>query len=143
MARNESLEYHRVNYRDWYSKNEKKKNTYNKTWYNKNRDTPRWQYNIYKNGAKRRDIPFELSLKEFEALWQKDCKYCGVKISTIGLDRVTNSQGYTILNVVPCCWDCNRAKGDHFTYEEMISIVGPAISRVRSLRVSNADTKTS
>lgn len=29
-----------------------------------------------------------------------------------GLDRIDSSKGHTANNVVPCCWDCNRAKGD-------------------------------
>lgn len=34
-----------------------------------------------------------------------------------GLDRIDSSKGHTISNVVPCCWTCNRMKGD-MGYEE-------------------------
>jgi hypothetical protein len=36
-----------------------------------------------------------------------------------GLDRVDRSKGHTSDNVVSCCWDCNRAKGD-MTKEDFI-----------------------
>lgn len=29
-----------------------------------------------------------------------------------GLDRIDNTKGHYKDNVVPCCWDCNRAKGN-------------------------------
>lgn len=31
-----------------------------------------------------------------------------------------NTIGYVSNNVVPCCMRCNRVKGDHFTYTEML-----------------------
>lgn len=34
------------------------------------------------------------------------------------LDRKVNSIPYTYENCVPCCWRCNQAKSDNFTYEE-------------------------
>ena len=51
-----------------------------------------------------------------------DCHYCGKppskphrKCETFlynGLDRVDNNIGYTESNVVPCCYICNKMKGE-------------------------------
>ena len=71
---------------------------------------------IYKRIAKNRSLKFELTEKQFFELAQKDCYYCGAKPSNInktksnngeyvynGLDRIDNTKGYTIDNVVSCC----------------------------------------
>jgi hypothetical protein len=59
------------------------------------------------------------------------CHYCGVNITWLPhgynahghhLDRKENSLGYSKSNCVVCCSRCNRAKSDHFTYEEWIQI---------------------
>jgi len=77
----------------------------------------------YKIGAKRRGFVYDLTEEQFHELTQKDCHYCGAKPSNIymskgyngnyiynGLDRIDNNKGYTIDNVVPCCYICNQAK---------------------------------
>lgn len=53
------------------------------------------------------------------------CHYCGALPGNVkktkntinpflysGIDRVVNTVGYELGNVVPCCAVCNRAKGD-------------------------------
>jgi len=42
--------------------------------------------------------------------WHKPCIYCGKKAKYVSWDRTDNEGGYTIDNVKPCCWDCNRHK---------------------------------
>jgi hypothetical protein len=77
----------------------------------------------YKNKAKRRNIPFELSEEKFLELTKQNCFYCGKEPSTVhkndynngnyihnGIDRIDSSKGYTIENCVPCCGRCNQAK---------------------------------
>jgi hypothetical protein len=79
----------------------------------------------YKRHAKKRNVAFGLSEKQFVEITQKDCFYCGAKPNNIsdrayllesyiynGIDRVDNTNGYTIDNVVPCCKKCNYAKND-------------------------------
>ena len=68
------------------------------------------RFSAYKNGAKVRGIPMNLSKEEFSEFWQKPCWYCGREITTIGLDRINNGIGYQIGNVISCCVFCNRAK---------------------------------
>lgn len=67
-------------------------------------------------------LEFNLDLESFKKLIRKPCAYCGaepkiskwqnVKKMTAwnGLDRVNNSGGYTIDNVVACCKTCNSWK---------------------------------
>ena len=51
-----------------------------------------------------------LTFEEFKSFWQLPCHYCGAEIETIGLDRIDNSLGYKLDNVIPCCLRCNILK---------------------------------
>jgi hypothetical protein len=75
----------------------------------------------YVEGAKKRNLDFLLTAKEFEELIKKPCFYCGqINPSGFnGVDRVENSKGYVIENVVSCCTKCNRMKSN-FHYREFI-----------------------
>jgi 5-methylcytosine-specific restriction endonuclease McrA len=85
----------------------------------------KYLYDVYKIGAKRRNLEFELSQDQFRSLTKAPCHYCGVEPQSTtkhrikhangdyihnGIDRVNNSVGYTIDNCVPCCKTCNRMK---------------------------------
>jgi hypothetical protein len=84
-----------------------------------------------KKGAKKRDLEWNLTDEQVRSLITQSCYYCGKKPMQTngigsrlngvffynGLDRVNNSLGYTIDNVVPCCKFCNRAK-DVMTIDE-------------------------
>jgi hypothetical protein len=52
----------------------------------------------------------------------------------IGLDRLDDSKGYEVGNVVSCCTECNLARGCRFTPKEM-KIIGAAIRRVKLARL--------
>lgn len=78
-------------------------------------------YCAYRSGAKRRNIEFNLDKEDFEKLISQKCVYCNIEPQTTikkisgsysynGIDRVDNSKGYTLDNVVTCCETCNRAK---------------------------------
>jgi hypothetical protein len=85
------------------------------------------KYAAYRNSANKRNIPFELTKKEFDKITQGNCYYCGKepmkrnfnrKTSSYfhymnGVDRINNDLGYSITNSVTCCDTCNRAKLDH------------------------------
>lgn len=75
--------------------------------------TPKGQYNSYKQASKTRKHNFDLTFDEFMQFWNKPCYYCGSSIELIGLDRMNNSVGYVLHNVVPCCTFCNRMKYTH------------------------------
>jgi hypothetical protein len=70
----------------------------------------------YIQGAKRRNLLFDLSLDDFRVLTSGNCYYCGKtpdkywKTNTYsfpylynGVDRVDNSIGYNLENCVSCC----------------------------------------
>lgn len=67
-------------------------------------------YPQYRNNARRRNIEFELSVKEFESLIPGECYYCGEESK--GIDRVSSSKGYFIANCVSCCSQCNFIKNN-------------------------------
>lgn len=89
----------------------------------------------YKNNAKSRDIAFNLTKQQFRKLTKGKCHYCGCrprsKIHTHnkhnndyyiynGIDRIDNMGDYVPSNVVPCCKQCNYAKGE-FSQTEFLS----------------------
>jgi len=80
------------------------------------------RFGHYKNGAKRRNLEWGLTIKQFTNLIKNNCHYCGVKPSLKlkrrknvllinGVDRVNSKIGYITTNVVSCCSTCNFAKG--------------------------------
>ena len=72
--------------------------------------THKKRFYIYKHSATRKGIDFEISFEQFLEYWQKPCHYCGVTIETVGIDRVDNSIGYKLSNIVSCCTNCNSMK---------------------------------
>ena len=76
-----------------------------------NKENPeKYIFRTYKYGAKQRKLDFVLTFQQFMTFWQKPCFYCGSKIKTIGLDRIDNKKGYSLDNIVSCCWRCNEMK---------------------------------
>jgi len=67
-----------------------------------------------------------LTREEYEKLRTKKCYYCSgdLPIAGVGLDRLDNTQGYHLSNVVPCCTNCNKLRGDRLTPEETRIAVG-------------------
>jgi len=85
-------------------------------------------YSAYKSRARKSKTEFAIPQELFLSLIQLNCHYCGLPPSRTlsqkkdnkdpayflfrwnGLDRVDNTRGYLLDNVVPCCADCNLAK---------------------------------
>lgn len=89
-------------------------------------------YRSYKSRAANRKQEFLLTTEQFRDIITRNCHYC--KIEPLqefsvykakdsgtflynGVDRINSKIGYRIDNVVPCCWICNRAKGELSTEE--------------------------
>lgn len=81
-------------------------------------------YGSYKREAIARGLSFEIAKEVFNEIINQNCYYCGSKPNQIlykkgmqipfiynGIDRVDNSIGYKIDNIVPACKFCNMAKG--------------------------------
>jgi len=96
-------------------------------------------YCQYKNGAKRRNLAFNISRTKFKELVTKNCYYCnkppsniiygsikgytkkGIKNSKFiynGLDRINNNRGYSVNNILTSCTRDNRLRMNNFTVEE-------------------------
>lgn len=83
----------------------------------------------YRKNAQTRGLSWSITKDEFKKLTKQNCYYCNAEPKNImsdrviapypsfpytynGLDRVNNSSGYAIDNVVTCCRRCNVAKHD-------------------------------
>lgn len=91
--------------------------------------TLNYKYSEYKKSAKDNDREFTLTKDDFKKLWLKPCYYCNSTIENIGLDRLDNSQGYIIENVVSCCIRCNKMKRD-MNHDDFIALCKLISSRV-------------
>lgn len=70
-------------------------------------------YTSYAQRAADKDLPFELTRGQFEALRGGECVYCGKAASAThlnGVDRLDNNRGYVTDNVASCCTECNVMK---------------------------------
>lgn len=73
----------------------------------------------------------DYTIDELIETLQKPCTYCTYPAS--GLDRIDNDKGHTKQNTVPCCTVCNRARMDHFSFEEML-VLGKTIKQIKDNR---------
>ena len=49
-----------------------------------------------------------------------ECYYCGSTVTeTLGFDRIDNTKGHIIGNVLICCELCNTTKGHRYSVEQM------------------------
>lgn len=85
----------------------------------------RTRYLIAKSNAlnkNRREVKsFTIEYDEIIDLWKNGCHYCSVEIINnkgVGLDRIDNTRGYELDNVLPCCGDCNKVRNTVLTVEE-------------------------
>lgn len=83
------------------------------------RHTLERRYKGYRQGAKIRNLDFNLTKEEFNEITKMPCNYCGeysgvfLGVHFCGIDRIDSNKGYIKDNVVPCCEMCNRMKLDY------------------------------
>ena len=61
---------------------------------------------------KLRGLENSLTKEIIEQLISSPCKYCGENFIKMSLDRIDNTLGYIIHNVIPACLRCNNMRGD-------------------------------
>jgi 5-methylcytosine-specific restriction endonuclease McrA len=116
----------------------KLKREYNKKWHRDANRTPSGKFYNLKFRAKKSNIPFLLTRKQFGEWFlnqELKCHYCGKSVNFGGedytngnsmkhltIDRKNTILGYDIDNIVISCRKCNTIKGDWFTEKEMLEI---------------------
>ena len=80
-------------------------------------------FTSYRQGAKRRQIDFDITIEYFkQILLDDDCYICNKPNSSShrnGIDRFDNDIGYTIENCRVCCFNCNLMKKD-YSFDELM-----------------------
>lgn len=89
----------------------------------------------YRIKDKKKGLECNLTIEDMLEIMSKPCVYYG-DTRRIGCDRIDNNKGHTKDNVVPCCVDCNKARSDNFTFEEM-KVLGKTIREIKLNRMSN------
>lgn len=74
----------------------------------------------YRKRDKQKKRDFDLTFEDMLKLKTEVCFYCAEKSG--GYDRMDNSKGHVRSNVVPCCFRCNRIKGENISVDLMIEI---------------------
>lgn len=93
-------------------------------------------FNNVRTMAIRRGKVWELTESEWRKLISMPCFYCGCPNDPetgTGLDRLDNTRGYILGNVESCCFECNTARNNLFTVDEM-KILGQAIRWIKERR---------
>ena len=85
------------------------------------------RYRRLKHAADKRGLAFDITLDGYVELIAKAvCTYCNGSLGAVGygLDRMDNSKGYVMGNVIPCCGTCNEIKGANLTHAEALAAIG-------------------
>jgi hypothetical protein len=91
---------------------------------------PARRYSFHKDSAVRQGYDFQLTLDDFLKFWNNNCFYCGEDIHGVSLDLIDGTQGYNIVNCIPCCKSCKKFKGN-LRQEEFLSICIKIANNVR------------
>jgi hypothetical protein len=72
------------------------------------------KWKSYQARALKKGIDFTLTEDSFFAALHTQCYICGKngQNNELGLDRLNNNKGYILGNIAPCCWECNKVKGN-------------------------------
>lgn len=96
---------------------------------------PARSFSLYKEKAQREGIIFNINLDDLDAFWNKDCFYCSTKVKKIRIELLKKSKGYVNNNIVSCCRECQKFRGD-LDHNEFIDLC-----RKISLNVKEVEDK--
>lgn len=88
--------------------------------------------NSYKNNDAKKGWENDLDEDFINEKLTHLCTYC--EFPSTGLDRLNNSLPHLKSNCISCCLECNHARNEHFTYEEML-ILGKTIREIKLSRL--------
>lgn len=90
----------------------------------------------YANWDRQRGFDFDLTEAWFRVnISSKSCTYCKTAEGPLGADRIDNSKGHTMANVLPACRICNVVRNNLFSVDEM-RVIGAAIASVQAVRLA-------
>lgn len=75
---------------------------------------------------RKKKLSWDIKFNDYVDIIKKTCFYCSKDLLLefgTGLDRIDNSLGYTVNNVLPCCGNCNKIRGDYLTVDEMVHVM--------------------
>ncbi len=136
---------------EWKLKQQAKRKTKHLNWRSKPENrakaviTRRLPEKRFKQAALRsrhRKLEWTLNFETWMTLIDIGCFYCLKDIrqeAGCGLDRLDNSEGYTMFNVVPCCGNCNKMRNDFVTSKEFL-VMSKALMKHRGI---NPDERVS
>lgn len=100
---------------------------------NRENNPTKFRLSSYKSSDKKFGRECDLTNEFLISILFKPCYYCGHTDSPCnGLDRIDNSVGHKMNNVVTCCSLCNMTRGDRFTHQEFKEFIAPSIISFRS-----------
>ncbi len=111
-------------YRQYYNNSIKGKNT-TRIFNTQTIRTLPHRFNSSRSKAKGRELSWSIDFENYELLQQSGCFYCSENLlnkTSVGLDRINNDLGYDLMNVLPCCGDCNKVRQDKLTVNEMTEV---------------------
>ena len=122
--------YESSKYKDYQQKPDVKENKRknSKRCYENNRE--KTLISSYKRIDKKKGLVCDLTVEWMkENITNKLCTYCKLP-GDMGCDRVDNNKGHTKDNCVPCHGECNKARGDYFSFTEMLRL-GDTIRQIK------------
>lgn len=126
-----------------YQKEYRSKNKNKLSEYSKNRKKSfHARYSKLKSHVKEENRELDLTEEEFIQITTKSCYYCNdnfrnPKEHGRGLDRIDNSKGYILNNVLSCCKICNSTRGMFLTVKQTKIGIDAVIEYRKSLNKTN------
>jgi len=105
-----------------------------KKYYDERNKTLKGRFSILKSASKKRNKELAITFDQYSEEVIKPCFYCQDyfrknEVGTgCGLDRVDNTKGYLIDNIVSCCAHCNYLKGEIYSQSQTIAMVNALIA---------------